>query len=85
MLSSTHTIPQKNIAIMGATGSIGDSTLSVVSQHPDLYNVVGVTGFSRLDKPNILLLQRQIATVISILTREKIFKHQSTSSCAKKD
>jgi len=50
MLSSTHTIPQKNIAIMGATGSIGDSTLSVVSQHPDLYNVVGVTGFSRLDK-----------------------------------
>lgn len=50
MLSSNHTIPQKNIAIMGATGSIGDSTLSVVSQHPDLYNVVGVTGFSRLDK-----------------------------------
>jgi len=36
-------------------------------------------------KPNILLLQRQIATVVSILTREKIFKHQSTSSCAKKD
>jgi len=26
-------------------------------------------------KPNILHLQQQTATVISILTREKIFKH----------
>jgi 1-deoxy-D-xylulose 5-phosphate reductoisomerase len=27
----------KNIAILGATGSIGDSTLSVVDLHPDKY------------------------------------------------
>lgn len=50
MPSSNQTSTKKNIAIMGATGSIGDSTLSVVQQHPELYNVIGVTGFSRLDK-----------------------------------
>lgn len=35
---------------MGATGSIGDSTLSVIRQNADHYNVIGLTGFSRLDK-----------------------------------
>jgi len=69
MLSSTHTIPQKNIAIMGATGSIGDSTLSVVSQHPDLYNVVGVTGFSRLDK--LLSICQQFKPSYVCVAKEK--------------
>ena len=69
MLSSTHTIPQKNIAIMGATGSIGDSTLSVVSQHPDLYNVVGVTGFSRLDK--LLSICQQFEPTYVCVAKEK--------------
>lgn len=32
----------KNIVILGATGSIGDSTLNVVRQHRDKLNVVGV-------------------------------------------
>ena len=41
---------KKNIAIMGATGSIGDSTLSVISANPARYQVIGLTGFSRLDK-----------------------------------
>lgn len=69
MLSSNHTIPQKNIAIMGATGSIGDSTLSVVSQHPDLYNVVGVTGFSRLDK--LLSICQQFEPTYVCVAKEK--------------
>lgn len=69
MLSSSHTIPQKNIAIMGATGSIGDSTLSVVSQHPDLYNVIGVTGFSRLDK--LLGICQQFKPTYVCVAKEK--------------
>lgn len=40
----------KNIAIMGATGTIRDSTLSVISANPARYQVIGLTGFSRLDK-----------------------------------
>ncbi|MEP2944063.1 MAG: 1-deoxy-D-xylulose-5-phosphate reductoisomerase [Hyphomicrobiales bacterium] len=35
---------QRRISILGATGSIGKSTLSIVETHPDLYKVVAVTG-----------------------------------------
>ncbi|ELA08564.1 1-deoxy-D-xylulose 5-phosphate reductoisomerase [Moraxella macacae 0408225] len=41
---------KKRIAILGATGSIGDSALSVIAKHPDRYQVVGLSGFSRLEK-----------------------------------
>ncbi|MCF5200381.1 1-deoxy-D-xylulose-5-phosphate reductoisomerase [Pseudomonas syringae] len=40
--------PQQ-ITILGATGSIGLSTLDVVARHPALYQVFALTGFSRLD------------------------------------
>ena len=36
----------KNIAILGATGSIGLNTLDVVSQHPEKYNVFAVSAHS---------------------------------------
>lgn len=35
---------RRRIAILGATGSIGKSTLSIVETHPDLYDVVAITG-----------------------------------------
>ncbi|RMU62140.1 1-deoxy-D-xylulose 5-phosphate reductoisomerase [Pseudomonas syringae pv. syringae] len=41
--------PQQ-ITILGATGSIGLSTLDVVARHPALYQVFALTGFSRLDE-----------------------------------
>lgn len=31
------------ISVLGATGSIGTSTLDVISQHPDKYKVIGLT------------------------------------------
>ena len=39
--------PQQ-ITVLGATGSIGLSTLDVVARHPTLYQVFALTGFSRL-------------------------------------
>lgn len=36
----------KNIAILGATGSIGTQALEVVQQHPDLYRVMALTAQS---------------------------------------
>lgn len=39
----------QNVCILGATGSIGQSTLKVLKEHPDQYAVFAVTGFSRLD------------------------------------
>ncbi len=38
------------ITILGATGSIGASTLDVVARHPDLYRVHALTGHTRVDE-----------------------------------
>ena len=37
------------LTVLGATGSIGVSTLDVVARHPDRYEVVALTGNSRVD------------------------------------
>ncbi|MEI7795340.1 MAG: 1-deoxy-D-xylulose-5-phosphate reductoisomerase [Methylococcaceae bacterium] len=39
----------KGICILGATGSIGVSTLDVVARHPNLYNVVALTANKNID------------------------------------
>ena len=39
----------KQVVVLGATGSIGCSTLDVIAQHPDLYQVLALTGGKRLD------------------------------------
>jgi 1-deoxy-D-xylulose-5-phosphate reductoisomerase len=46
----------KQVVILGATGSIGCSTLDVVAQHPELYQVLALTGGKRVD----VLLQQCI-------------------------
>jgi 1-deoxy-D-xylulose-5-phosphate reductoisomerase len=38
----------QSITILGATGSIGRSTLDVIGQHPDKYSVFALTGQSQL-------------------------------------
>lgn len=45
------------IAVLGATGSIGVSTLDVVARHADRYQVVALTGHTRVD-----VLAHQCAT-----------------------
>lgn len=40
----------KNVVILGATGSIGDSTLDIVARHPDKFRVFAVSGHSNIDK-----------------------------------
>lgn len=37
------------VTVLGATGSIGVSTLDVIARHPDLYAVHALTGYSRMD------------------------------------
>jgi 1-deoxy-D-xylulose-5-phosphate reductoisomerase len=39
----------QNITILGATGSIGVSTLDVVARHPDRYRVYALTAHSKVD------------------------------------
>lgn len=40
----------KKISILGSTGSIGTSTLDVVSAHPDKFKVVGLTASENINK-----------------------------------
>ncbi|MBD9414538.1 1-deoxy-D-xylulose-5-phosphate reductoisomerase [Pseudomonas sp. PDM16] len=41
-------IQSQRIVVLGATGSIGLSTLDVISRHPQRYQAFALTGFSRL-------------------------------------
>jgi len=40
----------KNIVVLGATGSIGDSTLAIIAKHPDKFNLVAVSGHENIKK-----------------------------------
>ena len=52
------------VTILGATGSIGESTLKVLAQHPDKYQIFALTGFSRLDELAKLVQQYQPKIVV---------------------
>ena len=47
----------KNLAVLGATGSIGDSTLSVCRQNPTLYNVQFLYAASNVQKMLALCIE----------------------------
>lgn len=40
----------QSITLLGATGSIGESTLDVIARHPDKYSVFALTGHKQLEK-----------------------------------
>jgi 1-deoxy-D-xylulose-5-phosphate reductoisomerase len=42
-------VSRQRLTVLGATGSIGASTLDVVARHPDRFEVVALTGHRRLD------------------------------------
>lgn len=50
------TAPQQ-VTVLGATGSIGLSTLDVIARHPLRYQVFALTGFSRLAELEALCLR----------------------------
>ena len=40
----------RRVAILGATGSIGESTLDVIARHPDRLSVYALSAFSRMER-----------------------------------
>lgn len=44
------TVQVRHITILGATGSIGTSTLDVISRHPEQYKVIALTGSSQIER-----------------------------------
>ena len=56
----------RGIALLGATGSIGDSTLSVLALHPDRYRLEVAT--ARRNVPRMLEICRQFRPPLAVLT-----------------
>jgi len=64
---------RKKISILGSTGSIGRQTLDIISNYPDIFEVVGLAGWE-----NISLLKEQITKFkpkISVIKNEFLAKN----------
>ena len=49
-MTQTETLPKTlYIALLGATGSIGTSTLDVVARHPERYQIYALTANTSVD------------------------------------
>lgn len=55
--------PQR-ITVLGATGSIGLSTLDVIARHPDRYQAFALTGYSRIDELLALCVRHRPAFAV---------------------
>lgn len=71
MAHAVHTISphseasSRTVSILGATGSIGDSTLRVIAQHPDRYQIAALTAQENAQKLIALAKQyRPLAVAI---------------------
>lgn len=58
----------QRITVLGATGSIGLSTLDVIARHPDRYETFALSGYSRLDE--LLALCLKHAPVFAVVPDE---------------
>ncbi|MEC7119390.1 MAG: 1-deoxy-D-xylulose-5-phosphate reductoisomerase [Pseudomonadota bacterium] len=52
-------VPRQRVSLLGATGSIGESTLKVLRLHPQRYQVYALSGHGRLDQLAALCEQYQ--------------------------
>ncbi|MFJ3108749.1 1-deoxy-D-xylulose-5-phosphate reductoisomerase [Pseudomonas putida] len=55
--------PQR-ITVLGATGSIGLSTLDVIARHPDRYQAFALSGYSRVDELLALCVRHRPAFAV---------------------
>ncbi|MFQ6572444.1 1-deoxy-D-xylulose-5-phosphate reductoisomerase [Pseudomonas sp. UM16] len=54
----------QRITVLGATGSIGMSTLDVIARHPERYQVFALSGYSRLEQLLALCLRHAPAFAV---------------------
>lgn len=64
---------QKNIAVLGATGSIGGQTLDIIAAHPDRYRAAVLTAGSQVDR--LIELARRFRPRLAVIAREDLY-HQ---------
>ena len=47
---AAHASARQRVCILGATGSVGTSTLDVIGRHPERFEVFALTAHSRVDE-----------------------------------
>jgi 1-deoxy-D-xylulose-5-phosphate reductoisomerase len=64
----------QSLTILGATGSIGVSTLDVVARHPDRYRIFALTGQTRIDvlAEQCAQFQPEVAVVVDADAAERL-------------
>ena len=71
----------QSVCILGVTGSIGQSTLKILDQHPDDYSVFAVSAFSRIEELSEICKQYQPKIAVVPLTKvdelQAIFKQKN--------
>lgn len=74
----------QHITLLGATGSIGVSTLDVIARHPDKYSVYALTGNLQIDKLALQCQQHQakFAVVNDEVAAAKLDALLQASGCA---
>lgn len=60
----------QTVCILGATGSIGQSTLKILQQHPEQYSVFAVTAHSRMDA--LVEICKQYQPKIAVVPQDKV-------------
>ncbi len=64
----------KNLSLLGATGSIGVSTLEVVAAHPGRFRVLALTGGNNLSRlaEQVLRFQPELVAVLTAFDAERL-------------
>ena len=67
---------QKNLAVLGATGSIGTSTLDIVRQFPDRYRILSLTAGRNVERlaRRIMEFRPRMAAVLEEADRDRLAK-----------
>lgn len=68
MTEATHRQNKKGITILGATGSIGLSTLDVIARHPDRFEVIALTANS--DVEGMIGLCQRVQPAYAVMAQE---------------
>jgi 1-deoxy-D-xylulose-5-phosphate reductoisomerase len=84
MIESGSVTPPQRIVILGATGSIGASTLDVVARHPDRYSVFALTANREVERLASLcqLHAPRYAVVVEGGAAEKLRRLLAAARCS---
>jgi 1-deoxy-D-xylulose-5-phosphate reductoisomerase len=71
---------KRQVALLGATGSIGKSTLDVIARHPQRYSVFALTAANRMQELAALAVQHRptVLVVPDARRRDQLLQHLPT-------